>query len=101
MKIIDTLVRLLAAARLTRLVTVDEIGDRYIFKPIAVKLRNGIHTTTEQDTFLLEGLECPHCVGFWATALTLVLPDIRPVRFVLRALAASYVVGHLSARLDS
>lgn len=57
---------------------------------------------------LVSGLYCPHCVGFWIGALAVVLtvvllplPVIGLIWTVLLAIfALSYLVGHMSARLD-
>ena len=57
---------------------------------------------------LVSGLYCPHCIGFWLGAAVVVLTVVlMPLGMlgtiwlvVLSILALSYVVGHLSARLD-
>lgn len=57
---------------------------------------------------LVSGLYCPHCIGFWLGAVVVVLTVVlMPLSIlgtiwlaVLSILALSYVVGHLSARLD-
>lgn len=57
---------------------------------------------------LVSGLECPYCVGFWITAATLGLSRISRrtgilgtgTRFLLEALAASWVTGHLGEHFD-
>lgn len=59
-------------------------------------------------TKLSTGLDCSHCVGFWTTLLlvtvmSLPLPkSVATLRGILiGALAGSYIVGHLSAHLDT
>lgn len=68
-------------------------------------------------TKLVTGLECPFCIGFWLGGVTLAAwkastrlqrSKRRParaagsaVRLGLGALALNYIVGHVSARLDS
>lgn len=57
---------------------------------------------------LVSGLNCPHCVGFWITAGTLAVAKIsernpktaRAFTFTAGSLGLSYVIGHISQRLD-
>jgi hypothetical protein len=58
---------------------------------------------------IVEGLDCPFCVGFWIGGAVLVGEAVTrrapsPVRAAWRlltgALALNYVTGHLSSRLD-
>lgn len=58
---------------------------------------------------LVKGLDCPFCVGFWlvlgglsVAAIVARRPALRgPFRLLAGALAANYVTGHISSRLDS
>lgn len=97
---LDVALILFAAARLTRLATVDTIGG-----PFRTLLR-ATGKTLGGGRGLVYGDElatCPHCLGFWAAAAVVVSyaawagPAWRTVAGVL---AASYVAGHLVAHLD-
>jgi hypothetical protein len=80
---LDLLVDVAATARLTRLVTLDEVSA-----PVRDWAWRSGHRRT---TYLVN---CPHCVSVWAgLAVSLVLP--RPIR---RALALSQAVVLLSDR---
>lgn len=54
----------------------------------------------------VSGLSCPHCVGFWIGALTLLADILMPRRLrkvwstLLAALGLSYITGHISERVD-
>lgn len=57
---------------------------------------------------LVKGLDCPFCVGFWIGAGVLVLDSLvgrgplRPLWALgLTAFSLNYLVGHISARIDS
>lgn len=126
-----TLVALLAAARLTRFVTTDWLGEWWIGQPAKhwalkhdgeayahdgqtqeIKSLNGdvvlLHVyKAPWRTKLVSGLDCAYCVGFWMTALTLVLTALPLPRYLsktrdltLEVLAGSYIVGHVSSHLD-
>lgn len=94
----DLLLTVGASLRITRLATTDTAG-----RP----LRDAVHRVFD-STVLDEGMECPFCVGFWITAATVAsgaLASRHAVaaevwRTAAACFAASYVVGHLSARLD-
>lgn len=126
----------ISAARVTRLVTTDWLGEWMICEPLKkwaftaegdVDVHQ-VQVFQEQRTAdghivvrevnkhegptwrskLVSGLDCPHCVGFWATVLMFglsALPLSRPVARIrdtlIGMLAGSYVVGHISASLDS
>lgn len=89
-----------AAARLTRLVTVDSIADPLRDGVRMAANRVGPRTLVWADDLVT----CPHCVGFWATLAVLATAaawgHTAAWRFVAATLAASYVVGHLSRHLD-
>lgn len=111
-----------AVARLTRFVTVDQLGDWLIVRPV----KNWAHDhegyepeqwdeATQRWTNpigwrrkVAEGLECPHCLSMWLSAgvlgVAVVASRNRRTRaawgFLAAALTASYAVGHVSARID-
>lgn len=87
----------LATARLIRLVTTDQLGDALIVQPAK---RWAISRDDPRAIELVDGLECPACVGFWLGWLVLLLPKNRVTRSLLRALALNYVVLHVSSRID-
>lgn len=106
----------LSIIRLTRLVTTDEIGQWWIKDPIDRAAEQWYSEQTEALHNLSgeivrepeqpwwwkyrSGLDCPHCVSFWAALLVLATRKVPGHRLVTAALATSYVVGHVSARLD-
>lgn len=104
MPALDVVLILGFAARLTRLVTVDTIGsparDGLRWTGYAVAGTRGLAWGDELAT-------CPHCIGFWLTA-AVVATYVASVptyagwwRGVAGTFAASYIVGHLVARLDT
>lgn len=92
---------LTAAARLTRFVVSDDLGQWWIKEPAR---EFAARFDPRWDKYV-DGLDCPHCVGFWATAAVMgtgaVLRWNRVWQFGAGVWAASYVVGHVSAHLDS
>ena len=104
-----TLVTALAAARLSRFVTSDKLGDWLIVQPAQEWAE-----VTDPEAYpenwkqkLVSGLECPFCVGFWIGAGVLAAESLtkntaleQPYKFITNALALNYVVGHISSRLD-
>lgn len=121
MNITTTAVAALAAARLTRLVTTDALGERYVQEPADALLASKFtrvsdtrdpltgrmvkHTDVdERAEFLRDGLYCPFCVGFWLGAGVLATAPVwtrhRLPRLAVQALALNYVVGHVNARVD-
>lgn len=90
-----------AAARVTRFVTQDQLGQWWIREPLD---RQAVKLDPRWDKYT-DGLDCPHCVGFWATALVVgagtALRWGRVWQVGAGVWAASYVVGHLVERLDS
>lgn len=111
----------LASARLSRLVTTDQLGEWFIHNPVykwADKHEHVRRRVMRQDMDspepvtwqgrLASGLECPFCVGFWATLGVVAVeratrstprPFRAAVEVVGTALAVNYVVGHAEARL--
>jgi len=90
-----------ASARLTRFVTVDDLGQWWIREPLH---RRFVDTSAEK---YLIGLHCPHCAGFHASLVVIAtyalarLLHLLPVwRVVAGALAVNYVTAHVSERLD-
>lgn len=112
-------IALLAALRLTRLVTTDWLGEWTIVQPMKAWARRhegqvDVHEAAAQDvgtkfwrTKMVSGLDCPFCVGFWLTLTCLAFsrtklpqPAAQIRDLLLKALAGSYVVGHASSRID-
>ena len=106
-------VSLLAAARLSRFITTDWLGEWLIVAPL--KARAGWEDDPDLDMHYgtraqraVTGFDCPFCVSFWATLLILIL-DALPLptwaarlrSLLIGSLAGSYAVGHLSSRLDT
>lgn len=90
-----------ASARLTRFITVDDLGQWWIREPLH---RRFVNTSAEK---YLIGLHCPHCAGFHASLVVIAtyalarLLHLLPVwRVVAGALAVNYVTAHVSERLD-
>lgn len=104
MRLIDTSLAVLAAARLSRLVITDDIGRWWIREPVD-RAMDAYAETAEIEPWWWKyrsGLECPFCVGFWLGGAVLVghaaLP--RPMwRAAAGALALNYVASHIGARL--
>lgn len=94
---IDGLLAAGLAARATRFVTTDDLGDLLIVEPA--------RQTLPQRA--ADGLECPFCVGFWISGAVVgsYLLARRYGHLPLWRAAASwatlnYVHGHVNARLD-
>lgn len=94
-----------------RKIPLSEIADPAMFDRIVAE-REATLTSDAPLSWqarLVKGLDCPFCVGFWLGAAVLLgsltvgrAPLLGQVwRFVLTALGLNYVVGHVSARLDS
>lgn len=118
---------LLATLRLTRFVTSDHLGHWWLVQPARrwalESSRYGHFGDHEADDLweeaanlpdppapvkLVKGLDCPFCVGFWLGALILLGDTIvgksplRPLWALgLATFSLNYVVGHISARIDS
>lgn len=120
----------LAAARATRFVTTDKLGEWTVSGPLVrwAWLHDGPGRTDASNldavrrweagmaplplpeawwgwrSKLVNGLDCPFCVGFWVGAVVLlgelVAGRTRVWRFGRNAFALNYVVGHLSKRID-
>jgi hypothetical protein len=97
-------------ARLSRLVTTDDIGVWWVQTPAGKWAVN--RSTPERRHKAIqyvEGLECPYCVGFWiavATTFSLWLAggpgDAAELwRWAAAAFTLNYVVAHISSRLDA
>jgi hypothetical protein len=121
------IVTILAVARISRLVTTDTLGKWTIRDPaerwaneheiqaiMAESFEDPEHSDYDEadpiswQKRLVTGLSCPHCFGAWAGGAVLlgntIAPHIPVVRhvwpFMLKALALSYLVGHISERID-
>lgn len=111
----------LTSARLSRLVTTDDLGHWFIHNPVDkamgryaerehAKHRRGLGPVPREPWWwkYRSGLDCPFCVGFWA-ALGVVAVERAtrtapaPIRAAVEvagtALAVNYVAAHLEARL--
>lgn len=124
-KIVGAGLVILAAARLTRFVTSDTLGE-WMFVGKAKRWAWRVESPAgEPEMFgvpdpyptpeakwgwrskLVHGLDCPFCVGFWIGGLVLLgevtigRSPLRPLwRFGLTMLGMNYLVGHLSSRID-
>lgn len=100
-KLGGTVLALGAAARLTRFVVTDDLGEWWIKEPLRSKAAK---LDPRWDKYV-EGLDCSFCVGFWATAAVMgagsVLRWNRAWQWGAGVFAASYVVAHVSSRLDA
>ena len=96
----------LASARLSRLITTDDLGQWLVKEPIDRLMDDYEQTHTEEPWWwkYRSGLDCPHCFSFWAAlavfGVEMIAGDSKAWRLLTSALATSYVVGHVSARLD-
>lgn len=90
------LIDVLAAYRLTRLVTRDTLTEAARDKAT----RKGYHSTPWR--YVGELLGCPWCVGFWCCAFVVAARRLAPRTWdpLARALAASTVVGLVATRID-
>lgn len=108
---LDLTILTLATLRLTRLVTVDDLGFWLLREPLYRRAGfdplNGIEPKSLKHK-AVSGLTCPFCVGFW-TGLSLQASLLltggpghaSPAwEAVAGAFALSYVTGHIAARLD-
>lgn len=105
----DAALACVAAARLSRIVTTDTIGE--IVRGPSQRWAAG-HEHAESPpgwrTHLVGGLQCPFCVGFWlglgvigSYAVVRDKPKaLAAWRFLAAGLSMNYVVGHVSSRLD-
>jgi hypothetical protein len=88
---------LLAAARVTRLLTKDAITD-FVREWAYRRSRGG-------DTLLTYFVQCPWCIGMWVALSTGWLPlwltDRHIALWPLVALAASYLIGVSAENLES
>ena len=99
-KIINTALVLGASARLTRFIVTDDLGEWWVKEP----LRSLAARHDDKWDKYVEGTECPYCVSFWATAAVMgagaVLRWNKVWQWGAGVWAASYVVSHVSSRLD-
>lgn len=107
-QIIDLLLALGMALRLTRLVIKDDIGLWYVRGPSAMWAMDREPNADGWRARLQSGLDCPFCVGFWigcGVLLSLWLaggPGVawEPWRWVAGALTMNYISAHINSRLD-
>lgn len=94
-----------ATLRLTRLLITDDLGKRLFREPLEDRL---IDRLPPRAYWLVDGLSCPFCVGFWlgwavlAVSVAVVgLPVVHLTwEVVLAALTLNYLTAHIGARLD-
>ena len=120
---LDTALAAGAALRITRFATTDTLGGWVLVDPLKRWADDRDPRPAPSQTYpfgyaappeawrhrLVSALDCPYCVGTQATlaiaaVLALLPPASRPGRLAhaaAAALAASYLVGHVSHRLDS
>lgn len=111
----DALLATGASVRLSRAVTTDTIGlvvrepaHRWANRHDHFFVGDELWSRNGWRTHLVDGLECPFCVGFWIGLGVVVLRvavDDRPKavkawRTVAAALTMNYAVGHVSSRMD-
>lgn len=84
MTALDLATDALAAFRLTRLVTRDDITE---------PLRHRVIARVGSDSLIAEGLTCDWCVGVYAAFVIRLLP-----RWVRRGLATAALVGLIAER---
>lgn len=125
--ILNVVIALLAALRLTRFITSDWLGEwwlvshakRWANRAEAQPHRGPKPPGWDEDlreidpengwrSKLVKGLDCPFCVGFWIVGGCLLVlwlvtrvPALQTVyRLVFGALGANYLTGHIGARFD-
>lgn len=107
----------LAAARLSRLVTTDDLGQWLIKDPIDQAMSDyqerEAERATDEDRDMIEpwwwkyrsGLDCPWCVGYWAalglTATDAVLPPRGLARGAFTAVTSALAVNYVAATINS
>lgn len=99
--VLDVVLVVGAAIRLTRLAVVDRIADP--IRGHLIGLADRIHPTVGRWAADLVG--CPHCVGFWITGAVvgswLAAGHTTVWQAAASILTVSYVVGHAVAHLDT
>jgi hypothetical protein len=108
--VLDVTLLTLAALRVTRLVTTDNIpGQWWLYAPLYKRLygHHRDHPLPRWSKYL-DGLTCPFCVGLWicgvgTVSLLLVGGPGHAAdwwRWLAAPFALNYVVGHVANRLD-
>lgn len=106
---LDITLLLLAALRVTRLITTDNIpGQWWIYGPLYKRAHGHPRRGTPKWAKYLDGLDCPFCVGLWVCAvgvasLLLVGGPGHAAdwwRWLAAPFALNYVTGHVAKRLD-
>jgi hypothetical protein len=107
--VLDVLLLLGMTARLSRLVTTDDLGKWWVQEPAERwAVRRSAPARRQKAVNYVGGLGCPFCIGFWiavATTLSLWLAggpgDAADAwRWIAAALTLNYVAAHISAALD-
>jgi|GEM_PF-3738479 len=88
------------AARLTRLAVVDDIAEG----PRILAVRYAGRVGDRPMRWTLSLLSCPYCIGFWLSVAVIgswaAWGDTAVWLLIAAAFTLSYVVGHLVALLD-
>lgn len=105
LSVLDLLLALGLALRLTRLITSDTITKWYFREPLShwASAKESDHSWR-----LYTGLECPFCIGFWIGAAVLGSLALAGGpgeaadwwRWTAAIFALNYVAAHINARLD-
>jgi hypothetical protein len=104
---LDLALLILATARVTRLITTDNIpGNWWIYGPLYKKAV--LTQPTPRWSKYIEGLTCPFCVGLWvcfvAVASLLLVGGPGDAddwwRWLAAPFALNYITGHASRLLD-
>lgn len=120
--IADLVILVLAVLRLCRALIADDIGKRYVLAPIyewLIGAKNGRPKAVTSMRygnqalmrtwwmFLLGGLTCPFCVGYWiGLGCVLLAWRVGPLgaeptwwRILFGSLALNWIVGHVAVRV--
>lgn len=108
MRVLDAVLATLGSARLTRVITTDDIGWWYIRVPAYrwaqydPESERGPESNRQR---LVSGLECKWCIGYWVGAAVLAGLAISPPGStrgrVLRWVLATLAVNYLAAQGDT
>lgn len=97
----------LASARLSRLITTDDLGQWLVKEPIDRLMDDYEQTHTEEPWWwkYRSGLDCPWCIGYWAalglTVADMALPQRGAARFAFQAVTTSLAVNYVAATINA
>lgn len=105
--VLDALLAVGAATRLTRFIVTEDLGGWWVREPARRWADGSPWPAPTWRHKAVSGLECPFCVGTWlhigGQAVNLLLPGRGPWRTGYRVLAggltASWLMGHVGSRL--